>query len=72
MSPNVFPSAARVRLRRASRRLASAGWQGASTLSDIALQTMTASIIAGMLLMSAACVMYVVTLALLYADTVQH
>jgi hypothetical protein len=69
MSQSTYSSAAKARLRRASHRLASVSWRGESLLSDIALQTMTASISASMLLMAAACAMHVITLTLIRADT---
>lgn len=49
---------------RASSRLADATWQGASFLSDVAIQTTTASIVGGVVLMAAACSMYAIAMAL--------
>ncbi|MFS8975385.1 hypothetical protein PO002_12870 [Cupriavidus necator] len=70
MSHDAFLIAARTRISCASRQLAGASWQGASVLSDFALQMMTASIIGSMLLMVVACSMYVMAIALLRGDGV--
>jgi hypothetical protein len=66
MSQSHFFYAARTKICRASHRLAGAIWLGASFLSDVAFQTMTASLVCGMLLMAAACSMYVIAVALLH------
>jgi len=71
LQSNLF-LAARTKISRASHRLAGASWQGASFLSDVALQTMTASLVGGMLLMAAACSMYAVAMVLLHMDGIPH
>jgi hypothetical protein len=68
MSQSNFFYAARTKICLASHRLAGATWQGASLLSDVAFQTMTASLVGGMLLMAAACSMYAIAIALLHLD----
>lgn len=68
MSQRNLIYAVRRRICHASHRLAGASWQGASFLSDVALQTMTASLVGGMLLMAAACSMYAIAMALLHVD----
>jgi len=70
MSQSTIFLTARMRVCRASYRLAGASWQGASFLSDVALQTMTASLVGGMLLMAAACSMYAISMALLHVDSI--
>ncbi|MBV8158585.1 MAG: hypothetical protein JO278_13050 [Dyella sp.] len=70
MSQSTLFLAARAKICRASYRLAGASWQGASFLSDVALQTMTASLTGGMLLMAAACSMYAISMVLLHLDSI--
>ena len=66
MSQSQFFYAVTTKICRASHRLAGAIWLGASFLSDVAFQTMTASLVGGMVLMAAACAMYAVAVALLH------
>jgi hypothetical protein len=70
MSQRTFFKTARTKISRASHRLAGASWQSASFLSDVALQTMTASLVGGMLLMAASCSMYAIAMALLHVNSI--
>jgi len=69
MSQSTFLFAVRTKICRASSRLAGASWQGAWFLSDVALQMMTASLVGSMLLMTAACSMYAISMALQHLDS---
>ncbi len=53
---------------RASYRLARSSWRGASDLSVLAVQTMPASVVGAVLLMTLACSMYLIALALVRVD----
>lgn len=52
------------RIGRASYRLAIASWRSASFLSVMATQTMTASMVCALLLMTLACSLYVIGMGL--------
>lgn len=54
------------------KRLAWASWRGASVLSVMAVQTMPASVVGAMLLMTLACSLYLIAMVLVRVDGVQR
>ncbi|KJK24740.1 hypothetical protein UB46_08555 [Burkholderiaceae bacterium 16] len=64
MMQRTFPIAAGKRIGRASYRLATASWRSASFLSVMATQTMTASMVGALLLMTLACSLYAIGMGL--------
>lgn len=71
MSPTVLLATTKTRAFRASRQLVTTSWQASSTLLDIALRMMAASLVAAMLLMAVACAMHAITLTLSRIDAAQ-